>query len=149
MRMRKEEKTIFCSTSDKKKRKTHSRTKNKTNKQTLSQSLLPQRHLLRGRRHLRRHRRHHPPDEDRVRRQEAGRHLAHLGVHERLRAPCGGPDDGVGQPRVRALRGRGGVVGGAVGRGELDAVRQDPGGGDLWVRAGAVRGESFFFHPVF
>ena len=51
-----------------------------------------------------------------------------------------------------ALRGRGGVLGGAVGRGELDAVRQDPGGGDLRVRAGVVRGASsvvMFFPPPF
>lgn len=104
----------------------------------------PQRHLLRGRRHLRRHRRHHPPDEDRVRGQKPGRKLARLCLHERLRAPGGRADDGLGQPRVRALRGRRRLLGGAVGRGELDAVRQNPGGGDLRVRAGAVWGEFFF-----
>ena len=117
-----------------------------------SSSSSSQRHLLRGRRHLRRHRRHHPADENRIRRQETGRCLAAVRLHVRLRAARGGPDDGLGQPRVWALRGRGGVLGGAVGRGELDAVRQDPGGGDLRVRAGVVRGASsvvMFFPPPF
>ena len=100
-----------------------------------------QRHLLRGRRHLRRHRRHHLPDQDRVRRQEKRRDLAGLGLHERLRSAGRGPDDGVGQPRVRPLRRRRRLLRGAVGRGQLDAVREDPGGGDLRVRAGALRGD--------